>query len=200
MNRKERIFVLKTFKYGESDLVVHGLNMRGARMSFLAKGGLKSRKRFAGGVLEPTHYIEVTFKERFSNESDPLHTLLEAQLLREFAKLRTDYSRLELSLRMLQLVNKLGQAGVVDSPDLFNLLGNALQAAETSENLEQLKLQFELKLLASQGVLPHEPEFTPWLEVNLGKHEEIQCEPQIRNWISGQVHAHLDHYLGGINL
>lgn len=200
MNRKERIFVLKTFKYGESDLVVHGLNMQGARMSFLAKGGLKSRKRFAGGVLEPTHYIEVTFKERYSNDADPMHTLLEAQLLREFAKLRTDYDRLELSLRMLQLVHRLGQAGVVDSPDLFNLLGNALQAAETSENLEQLKLQFELKLLASQGVLPHEPEFTLWLEVNLSQHAEIKCEPQVRNWISSQVHTHLDHYLGGINL
>src|SRR6185312_11274369 len=105
-------------------------------------------------VLEPTHYVEATYKPRPENgDQDPLHLLLEARLVREFPKLRTDYMRLEAALYMLQVVHKLGQQGVVDSPDLFNLLGNALQAAETSQHLENLKLQFELKLLAAQGVL-----------------------------------------------
>ena len=103
-------------------------------MNFFAKGALKSRKRFAGGVLEPTHYIEATYMARSSRDADPLHTLLEATLLRAFPNLRTDYDRLEAALHMLALVHKLGQQGVVDSPDLFNLLGNALQAAEVSAN------------------------------------------------------------------
>lgn len=193
---KEKIFVLKKFKYGEADIVVHGLNQLGARMNFFAKGGMKSRKRFAGGILEPTHYIEVTYKQGSSNDGDPLHTLLEANLVREFPKLRTNYDRLEAALYLLGLVHRLGQQGVVDSPDLFNLLGNALAAAEESDDLTNLKLQFELKLLASQGILPHDDAFVPWLKANLSQHAQFKVDPQQRQRLIHEAHAHLRQYLG----
>ena len=196
MNLKERIIVLKTYKHSESDLVIHGLNSTGARIGFFAKGALKSRKRFAGGVLEPTHYIEATYKQRQSPDGDPLHTLLEATLLREFSKLRTDYSRLEMALNLLQVVHKLGQHGVIDDPALFNLLGNALQAAETSGELEKLKLQFELKLLAGQGILPTSDAFAPWLKAPLSEHESLELTQSNRHWLITQAHSHLQHYLG----
>ncbi len=196
-SKSEKILVLRTFKYSESDLVVHGLNSLGARINFLAKGGLRSRKRFAGGVLEPTHYIEVTYKvSPMTGDTDPLHTLLEATLLREFPKLRSDYARIEAALYMLRIVHKLGQQGVVDSPDLFNLLGNALQAAETSSHLENLKLQFELKVLAAQGVLPIEENFRPWLSASLAGHDQLHSEGAERQWLIAQAHSHLRHYLG----
>lgn len=196
MNAKEKILVLRTFKHGESDLIVHGLNPLGARINFFARGGMKSRKRFAGGVLEATHYIEVTYKVNLANQDDPLHTLLEASLIREFPKLRTDYARLESALFFLQVVLKLGQQGVVDSPDLFNLLGNALAAAETSSNLTRLRLHFELKLLAAQGVLPPEDDFTPYLKAGLAQHEAVLSSDE--QWVQQQIHDHLNHYLGQI--
>lgn len=198
MNQKEKILVLRTLKHGESDLILHGLTSLGAKLSFLAKGAMKSRKRFPGGILEPTHYIEVTYKPKYSHDGDPLHLLLEAQMVRDFPKLRTEYVRIEAALYLLRVVFRLGQQGVVDSPDLFNLLGNALQAAETSQNLENLKLQFELKLLATQGILPYEEEFTPWLENGLAKHAEIVQSPEARRRASHQAHAHLRQYLGEI--
>ena len=195
---KEKILVLKKFKYGEADVVVHGLNPLGARMNFFARGGMKSRKRFAGGILEPTHYIEVTYKPGSGNDGDPLHSLLEAHLIREFPKLRTDYDRLEAALYLVNLVHKMGQQGVVDSPDLFNLLGNALAAAETSAHLENLKLQFELKVLSAQGVLPHDDAFVPWLSRSMALHEELKIDPRERHRIASEAHAHLRQYLGMI--
>lgn len=195
MTRKERIIVLKTFKHSEADLIVHGLNPLGARMGFFARGGLKSRKRFAGGILEPTHYIEVTYKIGRSGEDDPLHSLLEAQLIREFSKLRSDYQRLETALYLLRLVHKLSQQGVVDSPDLFNLLGNALASAESSGDLEKLKTHFEMKLLASQGVLPSEG-FESWLSRGLSQHEQILSQGDHRRWVEEQVRSHLKLYIG----
>lgn len=198
MTQKEKIIVLKTFKHGESDIIVHGLNGEGARMNFFARGGAKSRKRFAGGLLEPTHYIEVTYKASRSQDADPLHTLLEAQMVREFIKLRSDYSRLDVALHMVKLVHKLGQQGVIDSPELFNLLGNALAAAETSGNLEKLRLHFELKLMAAQGVLPHEEGFQRWLATSLAKHEQIQARHEEMMLVHTQVHEHLRHYIGSI--
>lgn len=196
MNGKEKILVLRTIKHGESDIVLHGLNSVGARMNFFARGAMKSRKRFAGGVLEATHYIEVTYKLRTSADSDPLHTLLEATLIREFPKLRTEYARLEAALYMLQVVSKLGQQGVVDSPDLFNLLGNALQAAEVSSNLENLKLHFELKLLVTQGVLPCDDDTAPWIQLSLAQHEQLRAEGPQRQRLIAQAHSYLNQYLG----
>ena len=198
MNAKEKILVLRTFKHGESDIVVHGLNPLGARMNFFARGGMRSRKRFAGGVLEATHYIEVTYKARPAQDNDPLHTLLEATLIREFPKLRTHYDRLDAALYLLRIVSKLGQQGTVDSPDLFNLLGNALKAAEDSGNLENLKLQFELKLLAAQGILPGDEAFAPWIQSSLAQHEELRADGPQRHWLVTQAHSHLKHYLGSI--
>ncbi len=131
---------------------------------------MRSRKRFAGGVLEPLHYIEVTYKPGASHVSDPLHSLLEATLLRDFAKLRTHYDRLETALYFLTVVHKISQQGVVDASEMFNLLGNALAAAETSEHLENLRVQFELKVLAAQGVLPDHEAFIPWVRSSLAQH------------------------------
>jgi len=193
---KEKILVLRLFKHGEADLIVHGLNALGARINFFAKGGAKSKKRFPGGILEPTHYLEVTYRQGASQDGDPLHALLEAQLLREFPGLRTDYNRMETGLHLLKLVHKLSQQGVVDSPDLFNLLGNALAAVETSADLPKLKVHFELKLLASQGILPAEPQFAGWLSVGIAQHEQISASRGDRLFVEEQVHGHLRQYLG----
>lgn len=196
MTLKEKILVLRLFKHGEADLIVHGLNALGARVNFFAKGGAKSKKRFPGGILEPTHYLEVTYRQGASQDGDPLHTLLEAQLLREFPGLRTDYNRMETGLHLLKLVHKLSQQGVVDSPDLFNLLGNALAAAEISSDLPKLKVHFELKLLASQGILPAEPQFAGWLSAGIAQHEQVSASRGDRLFVEEQVHSHLRQYLG----
>lgn len=198
MTLQEKILVLRIFKHGEADLIIHGLNPVGAKMSFFAKGAAKSRKRFPGGILEPTHYIEVTYKPKTSEEADPLHTLLEARMVRDFPGLRSDYGRIEAALYLLKVVQKLGQQGTVDSPDLFNLLGNALHAIETSSNLGNLKLQFEIKLLAGQGILPYLDEFTPWLETGLANHEKVVQTNEDRQRAAQQAQAHLRQYLGEI--
>jgi DNA repair protein RecO (recombination protein O) len=142
------------------------------------------------------HYLEVTYRQGASQEGDPLHSLLEAQLLREFPGLRTDYNRMETGLHLLKLVHKLSQQGVIDSPDLFNLLGNALSAAETSSDLPKLKVHFELKLLAGQGILPAEPQFASWLSSSIAQHEQISSSRQDRLFVEEQIHGHLRQYLG----
>ena len=196
MTHKEKILVLRRFKHGESDLIVHALNAVGARLNFFVRGGAKSKKRFPGGILEPTHYLEVSYRQGKSHDSDPLHILQEAQLIREFPKLRTDYHRLDTALHLLKLVHKLSQQGVIDSPDLFNLLGNTLAAAETSNDLEKLKVHFEIKLLATQGILPSEPQFQSWLSAGIAQHEQIPSQGDERRWVEQQIHSHLRQYLG----
>ncbi|HMN67445.1 MAG TPA: hypothetical protein PKC28_02805, partial [Bdellovibrionales bacterium] len=139
-----------------------------------------------------------SYKPGSSTDPDPLHTLLEAQMIREFQKLRTDYARLESALRLVKLVHKLSQQGVVDSPELFNLLGNALASAETTGNVEKLLTHFEIKILAAQGVLPPDDDFKGWLATPLAQHESINAQGEDFQWVRQQTHDHLRHYLGEI--
>jgi DNA repair protein RecO (recombination protein O) len=194
MLKKERVIVLRLIKNGESDLVVQVLNRKGARISFFAKAGLKSRKRFGGGVLEPTHYIEASYKER---ANDQLHTLLEAQLVQGFVGLRADYDRLQTALYFLKVTSKLSQDGAVDSQDMFDLLGNALKAAEFTKDVRKLKLHFEIKVLGNQGVLPFLLNAEQWMQKSLKDHCELELDKPEMRQLEWEIHHRLESYLAG---
>ena len=158
---KDKVFVLKATRYGDADLILNCLSSKGARISLFARSALKSKKRFGGGVLEPTHYINVLYDEKNSPSSSEsrLGTLKEASLIENFPGLRTDYARIETALHVVHLVGSVIREGEVDSGDLFNLLGNTLRTIEKTEvsnanQLNHLRTHFEVKLLANQGVLP----------------------------------------------
>lgn len=161
MDNKVRGFVLKKTKYSEADLIIHLLASDGRKLSFLARGALRSKKRFGGGVLEPTHFIEAQYKE--NNKEDSIKTLTEASVVNDFAKLRKDYDRLSLALYFVEVVAKVGQEGDVESESLFNLIGNALSVLESTKNLDLIKVHFSLKLLHQQGIL----EVENWMKIFL---------------------------------
>jgi DNA repair protein RecO (recombination protein O) len=172
---KEKVFVLRKTKYGDADLILNCLTSTGARIGLYARSALKSKKRFGGGVLEPTHYIQVFYDDKSSSSSSesPLHTLKEAQLISDFPGIRTDYSRIELALYLVRAISEVVREGDLDSGELFNLLGNTLKAVETSARLSLLRLHFEVKLLANQGVLPVEREEAALLGLPISAHESI---------------------------
>ena len=147
---KDQVIVLKQSCFQESDLIIKALNPQGALISFIAKGALKSCKRFPGGVLDPTHYIGVEYKK---SRSSSLHYLCRAWFLDSFKGLRLNYERLNLALYVLSLAEKMSWEGAEHNEELFNLLGNTLQTLEHAENLSSLQFIFEIRLLLSQGVL-----------------------------------------------
>ncbi len=191
-----KIIILRKIKFSESDLIIHGLSQRGGRLNFLARGALKSRRRFGGGVLEPTHYVQVTYHRKSSSPQEgQLNFLQEAYLIDDFQGLREDYSRLELAFHFIQLVSQTSQEGDEGSPELFNLLGHALRACSQSLNLDILKTHFELKLLHQQGVMPAETQHLSAFSRPLSHHGEIQIGRTELNQVSQQVHNCLKTYL-----
>lgn len=195
--KSDRIIVLKKVAFGESDLIIHGLNGEGARVHFMAKAARKSRKRFGGGVLEPTRYIQVQYKERRENdEGQAIHFLLEAQPVEDFEGLRTSYDRLELGLFFVNLVSKVIQEGVLQEESLFNLLGHALKQAETSDRLNLLKLQFELKFLYQQGVLPPDLAIPEVLSSSILEHKSLEFDDRQVSALQSKVNHFLHSYVG----
>jgi DNA repair protein RecO (recombination protein O) len=194
---KDKVFILRKTRYGDADLILNCLTPKGSRISLYARSAIKSKKRFGGGVLEPTHYVHVIYEDKNSSSQaeNPLHTLKEASLIESFDGLRTDYSRIELALHFLQLVSEVVREGDVDSSDLFNLLGNTLRAAQTSSRLELLRTHFEVKLLANQGVLPVEGAEELLLRAPIADHEKLELSDAEWNWIRSRVKGIMADYL-----
>lgn len=197
MQVKEKVFILKKVRYGDTDLILQALNPNGARLSLIARGAVKSKKRFGGGVLEPTHYVHVLYEDKSGTRSEhPLHTLKEATLIESFDGLRTDYARIEAGLHFVQLISEVVREGEIDAPDVFNLLGNTLRAAEKSEDLVKLRIHFEVKLLANQGVLPHEEEEQVLLRAPVSEHERVPLDESDWRRVHSRVRRILMEYIG----
>ena len=192
MLNRERIIVLKTFPFRESDLIVKGLSSQGLQINFIARGAAKSKKRFAGGVLEPSSYIEVEYQ--VSQKS--LHRLKQAWMLEDFRELRADYDRLQIAFYILKIAGAVSlEGGTEDSKELFFLVGNALKEAQHSCRLDLLKLFFQIKLLFLQGVLPQHLSREDILNKTLKDHQIFEMREEEHKNLSGQVDHTLNRYL-----
>lgn len=163
--------ILKKIKYGEADLILHALSSEGEKMSFLARGALRSKKRFAGGVLEPLHHVKLTYA---NTQKAEIHTIKEAQLLQSFDALREDYDKLTFALQALEFVARVSMEGDSGSASMYNLLGHLLKQLETTKDISILKTQFFLKFLLQQGVLEAEDWMAPYLKRPLSESHLIE--------------------------
>ena len=177
MQLKERAIILSKIKYGEADLIVKFITAEGEVYSAMAKSALKSQKRFGGGVLEPTHYVSLTLERRGGVDDERLAVLSESQILDDFRGLKSDYDRLDLAFHFIKIVTTVAREGDLHR-DIFNLLGHALKSAETVQDLQFLKTQFNLKLLRLQGVLPSDEKYAPYLRASI--REGISKTPEYR--------------------
>lgn len=193
MLQTERFIVLRKIRYSDSDLVVHALSSQGQKCILFARSALKSKKRFGGGVLEPTHYIRAVFREPLGESS--MASLQEASLLYDFKGLRQDYERLETALHLLKIVDRVSTEGGPDSSAVFDLLGRGLKTLEISQEPELLRFQFEVKFLGLQGVLPDEARLRPYLEASIKDQNEIAAMGSPGGDLRGLVAEALSHYL-----
>lgn len=184
--------VLKKFLFGESDVIIRVLNTKGALVSLIAKGAQRSKKRFMGGMLEPTHFIGVEYKY---TKKTSLYQLKHAWFLKRFAGLRGNYECLKTGLYFLNLMECVCQEGLEDSSDHFNLLGNALLALCDNPDLKALQFLFEFRLLYIQGILPKEYQNKKsLLGLTLSQHKNLTGKgPCFQDMIT-DIHFTLSHH------
>lgn len=191
----DKIIILKAFKHSESNLIIYGLNTRGLKLKLIAPSALVSKKRFGGGVLQPTHYVQVTYKA--SRLDDGLSTLTEASLIEGFEKIRENYERLQVAFYFITLIDKVALEGESHSHTLFDLLGHGLKLLETTSSLELFKLHFELRFLHLQGVLENTPHIKDFIKTPMARH--TQLPPINKETLSEAMiisRHNLYHYIG----
>jgi DNA repair protein RecO (recombination protein O) len=172
---REKVIILKKTKYSEADLILQCLSSQGHKLSLLARGALRSKKRFSGGILEPTHHVEVQYKK--PAQEDRLATLDDATLLHDFAGVRTSYERIEAALKVVEAVARVCQHGDVHSEALFLLTGSALKSLEQNTDIPHFTLHFGIRFLRQQGVLEQEAWMAPFLKTPMLESNSISEIP-----------------------
>jgi DNA repair protein RecO (recombination protein O) len=148
-------FVLRSFRLGEADRVLHLYTLARGRVGAVAKGIRKTKSRF-GARLEPLSHVELMLHEG----SGELQTVTGVELLHSHRTAREDRYRLAVGLvgaeAMLRLFTEQeANARAFQALTRFLDLLDDLEPAAGRPALDPLALAFQLKLLWLSGYLPH---------------------------------------------
>jgi len=153
---KTEAVVLRSFRFGEADRVLHVYTADHGRIGAIAKGVRKTKSRF-GARLEPFSHVELVLH----HGSGELHTVTGVSLVDAHRPAREDPYRLSIALvgaeAMLRLFVEEEQ-----NDRAFGALTRFLAAVDAvpaggsgRAALDPLALAFQLKLLWLSGYVPH---------------------------------------------
>ena len=152
---KTEAVVLRSFRLGEADRVLHLYTLARGRVGAVAKGIRKTKSRF-GARLEPLSHVEVMLHEG----SGELQTVTGVQLLHSHRAAREQRYRLGVGLVGAEAMLRLFTEQEAN-PRAFQALTRFLELLDelapqtTRPALDPLALSFQLKLLWLSGYLPH---------------------------------------------
>ncbi len=143
--------VLRTRVHGESDKIVTFLTQDWGKITGIAKGAKRSRRRFVN-VLEPFTHIRLRFRP---SRSDELAFILGCELVRTFRRPSRDIHRFALASYLVELTDVM-VAGREAGQEIYTLLLHGLVSLEEASPLPALFLPaFELRLLVEVGYAPN---------------------------------------------
>ena len=152
---KTEAVVLRSFRFGEADRVLHLYTLDRGRVGAVAKGIRKTKSRF-GARLEPLSHVEVMLHQG----SGELQTVTGVELVRSHRATRENQYRLSIGLLGAEAMLRLFTEQEVNER-AFHALTRFLDVLDESgiaagrPSLDPLALSFQLKLLWLSGYLPH---------------------------------------------
>ncbi|MGH8896720.1 MAG: DNA repair protein RecO [Egibacteraceae bacterium] len=145
---REQGIVLRTYKLGETDRIVHLCTQGRGKVRAVAKGVRRPGSRF-GGRLEPFSHVDLQL-----HEGRELDIVTQAELITSFAAVREDYVRSACGSTMAEAADHLAQPDERSVP-LFLLLLDGLRALAPGPREPALVLDAYLLRLA--GVAGYQP-------------------------------------------
>jgi len=141
--------VLRARPFGESDKIVSFFTQRHGKLTGIAKGALRSRKRFVNS-LETFSLVNLSFQERSHSH---LAFILSADLIHGPRVLITDLERIAYASYLVEITGGL-VAEREENPLLFEHLKDGLAHLEERGTSLRFLTYFELKLLRLAGYQP----------------------------------------------
>lgn len=138
-------YLLRSVRYGESDVVATLLSPSLGAVGVLARGARKSQRRF-GAALDFFNLLRAEVRPSRAG----MGTLSNVELIRSFARPREDMAAYEAGFHFLELAN-LAVRENDTALHVFNLLGAALEGMEGGAEVYGLSRWFEIRLIAILG-------------------------------------------------
>jgi DNA repair protein RecO (recombination protein O) len=141
--------VLRSRPFGESDKIVSFLSENYGKLTGIAKGAMRSRKRFVNS-LEPFALVNLSFQDRPHNN---LAFILAADLNRGFRQLLTSLDRISYAAYLVEITDGLiGERE--ENPAIYQHLKYGLAYLEENGASLRFLTFFELRLLRLAGYQP----------------------------------------------
>lgn len=147
-----RGFVLKTFPFKESSLIVSVLTNRLGKIKVLAKGVRRPKSRICG-AMEPFNLDEIIFHKR---EFKEIYNCSDAVVIDGFEKIRRDPEKFKAALVLCEFYEKTLPAEEMDK-QAFTLLLAFLKklCGVEAPMIRSLVMSNLLKAFSGAGVMPH---------------------------------------------
>jgi DNA repair protein RecO (recombination protein O) len=148
--------VLRSFRLGEADRVLHVYTRERGRVGAVAKGVRKTKSRF-GARLEPFSHVELVLHEGRGE----LDTVTGASLVHSHDRVRTDPYRLQVGMIGLEAMLKLfteqeaNEKAFIALTRFLDVLDDVPARPGARPALDPVVLSFQLKLLWVSGYTPH---------------------------------------------
>ena len=148
--------ILRSFRFGEADRVLHVYTADRGRVGAVAKGVRRTKSRF-GARLEPLSHAELMLHQG----SGELCTVTGVSLIRSHHEIREEPYRLAIGLigaeAMLRLFTEqeVSERAFTALTRFLDALDELPSRAPTAPRLDPLALSFQLKLLWLSGYMPH---------------------------------------------
>jgi DNA repair protein RecO (recombination protein O) len=139
--------LLRRTKFSDTSLVVTWLTCDFGKLKTMARGALRPKSPFAGGI-DLFFETEIAFVRSRRSE---IHTLREVTLRNSFEGLRRDYSRVEMASYFVELMELMTEPEQ-PVPELFDLLCRAFKYLENAIPNRRALLHFESELARLLGI------------------------------------------------
>jgi DNA repair protein RecO (recombination protein O) len=140
-------FVLRTRAFGESDVIAVLLTRNHGKVSGIARGARRSRKRFAGPALEPFSELMVRFARRPHSDLAFLH---ECRILRSHHRIADELASFAWGSYVCELTERMTPERD-PAPDVYALFRTTVEALGAGTDAEASAHHFILGLLDCAG-------------------------------------------------
>jgi DNA repair protein RecO (recombination protein O) len=146
----DRAFLLRAVDFGDADRIVTFLAEETGKVSALARGARKSKRRFAGS-LEPFSLLEIELK----HGRGELDTLVRSKLAGSYPSILASLEKMTACGQALAIVRHLAPAREGDAR-LFRTVIEWFEMVEgaPAETLREFYLAFAIRVLALGGFAP----------------------------------------------
>ena len=147
---KSKCLILKKKDLNEADLLTVVFSKDFGKISGVAFGIRKSKKRNLI-TLNPLNIAEITFQKK-----NGYYTIIETELVKNFSNIMKDIEKLEISLYILDSVNKIYDVNY-ENKDFFNKLEEIFDFINRLEKLKMaykyyIVLTFLRRIMLEQGI------------------------------------------------